>query len=262
MPLFIFEIKRRLKSLLIWYFALFIIMIVASVEFSVYQGDESIREAMVAFEPFFKALGVENLNFTTAIGFLAIFSIYIYLPLTIFSGLLGLTILSKEEHKKTSEFLLTLPLKRTTVLTQKLLSGVLLTVILNMLLHFTILAIFYQYNPTIELISFVFHMSLGVLIIQLIFFSIAFMLGIIVAREKVLNGVFLTLLISTFILNMLIGYLDNAYFLPYLTPFYYFRASLMVSGEFKISYMILSLLLIGLSLGYTYYYYPKKNITL
>ncbi len=262
MTMYTFELKRHLKGLIIWSFSLLVIMLVASFEFDVYQGDEEIRAAMAAFEPFFAALGVENLDFTTAIGFLAIFSIYTYLPLSIYSGLLGLKILAKEEHKKTSEFLLTMPVKRTSIITAKLLAGLTLTLALNIILHGSIVLIFYHFDPTSTFLKFVFHMSLGVLFTQLIFMSIGFILGILVRREKVLNGVFLTILISTFMLSMLIGFLDNPYFLPYLTPFEYFRASAMIHGDFKLSYLLMSGLIIIISIVYSYYRYPRKNIML
>ncbi|MCF7925338.1 MAG: ABC transporter permease [Candidatus Izimaplasma sp.] len=262
MTIYLFELRKHLKSLLIWFSVLLVIMIVASVEFEVYQGDEEIRQAMDAFDPFFQALGMDNVDFTTAIGFLAIFSIYTYLPLSIYSGLLGLNILSKEEHKKTSEFLLTMPVKRTTIITAKISAAVTLTFVLNLLLHLAIFIIFYRFDTSSSFVLFVSHMALGVLMTQLIFLLFAFGISVILKRQKVLNGSFLVLIIVTFMLNMLIGYIDNPYFLPYLTPFQYFSASQMVEGNFRLSYLIITLFLSVTTLSFSYYYYPKKNITI
>lgn len=262
MTLFKYELKKNLKQTLIWFAILSVILLVASFEFKVYQGDEEIQAAMATFEPFFKALGIAGVDFTTAIGFIGVFSIYIYLPLAFFSGLLGLNILSKEQHKHTSEFLLTMPIKRTKIITYKGLVMIIYTLLLNVLIHFMIYLIYSQYDSSSAFIQFITNLSLGVLLIQLIFMSIGFGLSILINNRKHLNGLFIAIILSTFMINMLVGYLEESYFLPYLSPFQYYTAKKMMDGVFELNYIILTLLLITIPIALTYYYYPKKNINM
>jgi ABC-2 type transport system permease protein len=262
MTLFKYELKQNLKQTLIWFAILSVILLVASFEFKVYQGDEEIQAAMATFEPFFKALGMAGVDFTTAIGFIGVFSLYIYLPLAFFSGLLGLNILSKEHHKHTSEFLLTMPIKRSTIVTSKGLVMVIYSILLNVMLHVTMYFIYSQYDSSRAFLQFVSNLSLGVLLIQFIFMSIGFALSILINNRKHLNGLFIAIILSTFMINMLVGYLEESYFLPYLSPFQYYTAKKMMDGVFELNYLILTLLLIVLPIIITYYHYPKKNIKL
>ena len=102
MNIFKHEFKSNIIALLVWVGSLSIIFWGASIEFSAFQGSEELKEFMEGemFQVFFKALGADALDMTTPEGFLSILSIYIYLPLAIFSGLLGAGIISKEENLK------------------------------------------------------------------------------------------------------------------------------------------------------------------
>ena len=90
------EFRANIFPLLIWVASLSFIMFGASIEFSVFQGDAAIQEAMDQFDVIFQALGSTVADMTTAIGFIGILSVYIYLPLAIYSGLLGSGIISKD----------------------------------------------------------------------------------------------------------------------------------------------------------------------
>lgn len=262
MTIFKYELKRNVKQVFIWFSLLLVILVVASLEFKVYQGDTEIQEAMATFEPFFKALGMAGIDFTTAIGFVSIFSLYIYLPLTFYSGLLGLSILSKEEHKRTSEFLLTMPVKRQTIMTAKLIVALLCTILLNILVHSATYFTYLRFDNSEAFRTFILNLSIGVLLIQLIFLSLAFVLSILIRNKKQLNGIFIGLVLGTFMLNMVVGYLENPYFIPYLTPFQYFTARKMIDGEFELIYLLLTTLLIVIPIVISYIKYPKKNIHL
>ena len=106
------ELKANIKSLIIWALSLSSLYFVASIEFNAFAGDQAIADAMAQFETIFQALGTASSDMTTPEGFLSILSIYIYLPLAIYSGLLGSGIIAKEEQNKTAEYLFTLPVSR------------------------------------------------------------------------------------------------------------------------------------------------------
>lgn len=262
MNIFKHELKRNVFQVLIWFVILLIILVTASYEFEVFNGDEELKQFMDMFDPFFKALGMEGTDFTTATGYLSITSLFLYLPLSFYSGLAGLSMLSKEEHKRTSEFLLTMPVKRQTVLTAKLLVAVICSLLLNILIHGGTYIVFARFDQSAEFQSFLLNLAIGIFIIQMIFMSIGFLISMMVKRQNQQNGVFIGIVLGTFMLSMLVGFLENSYFFPYLTPFQYYTANKMISGTYETSYLIISAILIIGPILYCYKIYPKRNIHL
>jgi len=95
------EFRYNLKSLIIWISAMFLLSFVYSYEFSAFASSPEILEYLDGFAESFQWLGVEFQNIIEPTGFVALISLYYYIPFSIYSGLLGSSIISKEERAKT-----------------------------------------------------------------------------------------------------------------------------------------------------------------
>jgi len=184
MNIILHEIKSNLKEFIIWTVALSVLFYVASFEYETFAGSEEIAAAMESFGFFFDALAGMSIDISTPEGYLSLISIYIYLPLGIYSGLLGSNIIAKEERDKTAEYLFTLPVKREKVLLNKVITAILFTVVINIIVLTVTYFTFGQLGTSESYNVFVFNMALGVLLTQLIFLCIGMALSAVLRQYK------------------------------------------------------------------------------
>ena len=255
------ELKANFKSFLFWIFPLSMIMMAASFEFEYFAGDPAIVEAMENFEQLFLALGSTVTNMTTPEGFVSVFSIYIYLPLAIFSGLLGSTIISKEEKNKTAEYLFTLPVKRWKVIMSKFIVAVIYTLLINLVVISVVYISFLKYEVSSSFTSFMTNMSLGVFLTQIVFLGIGMVLSSILKQYKKSGSITIGILMSTFMVSILIGMVDGKLdFIKFAIPFQYFPAPDMLAGDFNLPFIILSISIFIVTVCSTFFFYRKRDL--
>ena len=260
MNIILFELKSNFKGLIIWTVSLSVIFLAASTEFEGFQGNQDIIDAMASFEQLFAMLGSSPANMTTATGFLSLVSIYIYLPLAIYSGLLGSNIISKEEKNRTAEYLFTLPVKREKVLISKLVVALFYSVVINIFVMAINLYAFGRFGMDYELIEFILYLSVGVLFTQLIFLSLGMILSSVLKQYKKSGSVTVSILITTFFLSILSGLTEETEFFKYFTPFKYFAVDKVTNGEFELIYIFLSLVIVVGSIYGMFYFYKKRDL--
>jgi len=255
------EFMANLKSLLLWTIPLMVLHAVASIEFSAFAGDPAIAEAMENFEILFQALGTNVADMTKPEGFISIVSIYIYLPLAIFSGLIGSGIISKEEKDKTAEYLFSLPVKRNKVIASKMVVAVVNSFLVNV---FVIAAVYFTYvrfDVSEGYFQFLFNMSVGVFLIQMIFLGLGMVLSAVLKQYKKSGSITVGILMSTFMLSILIGMVDGKLdFLKVITPFQYFPSDKMLLGDFSVLYIIIALIITIGTFASTFYFYKKRDL--
>ena len=117
------ELRANLKSYIIWMVSLLLLFVAVSTEFAAFKDNPEIIDALDGFDAFYQALGISISNMGTPEGYISMMSIYLYVPIAIYSALLGSSIISKEERAKTAEYLFTLPIKREAVLRSKIIVG-------------------------------------------------------------------------------------------------------------------------------------------
>ena len=261
MNIIIRELRANLLPLLVWFFPLALIMYAASIEFDSFAGDAAIAEAMESFEILFQALGTEVIDMTSPEGFIGLVSLYVYLPLSIYSGLLGSGIISKEEKNKTAEYLFTLPVERNTVILSKFIVALLYSAIINIAIIFVLFVTYMNYDVSDYYVQFLVNMSIGVFLTQIIFLGVGMILSAVLKHYKKSGSITIGILMSTFMLSILIGMVDGKLdFIKFAIPFQYFPSGDMLSGDFNIGYIILSLIIFISTVGSTFYFYKKRDL--
>lgn len=260
MNIIVRELKANLKSFIIWGVSLSAIYLVASIEFEAFAGSQTIADAMEKFEALFLALGSGSTDMTTPEGFLSILSIYIFLPTAIFSGLLGSGIISKEEKDKTAEYLFTLPVSRQRVITAKLIVAILYSALLDVLIIFMCYLAFIRFDPEPAFFTFLTNMSIGVFLTQMIFLSLGVALSSALKQYKLSAAITVSVLISTFMLNILIGFVEELDFLKYISPFNYFSNEHMMNSNFELSFILITIGLVIAGVCTLFITYPKRDL--
>ena len=254
------ELKANLKPFIIWILSISVVIFAASTEFGVFRDMPDIFEAMEGFEVMFQALGGTIANMTTPEGFLSLMSIYLYLPLAIYGALMGSIIVSKEERDRTAEYLFTLPIKRSQVLTSKIIVAVFYQILFVFLLLLSCTIFFGRYGVDSSFYSFMRYMFVGLSFISLIFMSIGMFLSAVLKQYKKSGAITLGLLLGTYMLNMLVSIVEELDFLKYIVPFQYFEVQEMLNGNIELGFVLLSIAIIGFCITGVFIFYKKRDL--
>ncbi|MCF7931215.1 MAG: ABC transporter permease [Acholeplasmataceae bacterium] len=256
------EIVANFRSWLIWTVSLIAVLVVASLEFAAFVGNDSLLESMASFAAFFKALGVEITDLSTPEGFVSLESVYLYIPLAIYGALLGGTLISKEERDKTAEYLFTLPVSRTKVIISKIVVGVFYNILVNLFVVIATYLTYLRFSPTQAFTEFLINLSIGLIGTQMVFMAIGMLLASTMKQYKKSGAATLGIVIGTYFLFVLIGFTDKIDFLRFFTPFKYFAAGDMLNGIFHLEYIIISISIFIVGLSGLFIFYRRRDLNI
>lgn len=256
------ELKSIRRSLIIWCSSIVFLIYVGMVKYDGYsKAGESANEMMENLPAAMKAVfGIGDLDLALASGYYIVFLMYFVLLCGIHAIMQGSVVLSKEERDKTADFLLVKPVKRTQVLTSKIIASLISMVILNATTWITSILIVDVYNNGPSINDLIAKLMIGLFITQLVFFSIGLLIGVLVRTTKKATGISTGFLLSTFILSAAIDMYDKLDFLKYLTPFKYFDGKKIYLEGFSGFYIVLSVIIVVISVGSSYVIYKNKDI--
>lgn len=256
------ELKANLKSFIIWAIMIVIFIIMVMTEFSAYAGNEEMLSILDAMpQQLLDAFKFGSFNLTTVTGFFGIMYSYFALMLGIHAILIGNSIIAKEEKDKTVEFSLVLPVKRSKVITSKLIAAFINCFGLSLVLYFTALFSALKYLPENNFHQFLFLSTVGVFFIQLVFLSIGILLGCAMKRYKKSGYIGVSIILVTYIMTMFLELTDKLDFLKYLTPFNYFD-TINIKNDLALDfkYVLLSAGIIVISIAVAYLTYRKRDL--
>ena len=129
------EILSQRTSVLIWGLVIGLLTATAMLIYPQMKSQmDRVGEVMASMGSFTKAFGMDQLNFGTLTGYYAIECGNILgIGGAFFAAIAGIGALMKEERDRTAEFLLTHPVSRTRVITEKLLAVFAVILIMNVI---------------------------------------------------------------------------------------------------------------------------------
>ena len=122
MTIFKQELKSQKLSMLIWSLSIGLLVAACVMMYPDMQDQmDGVNDMFSSMGNFTAAFGMDQLNFGTLIGFYAVEGgNMLGIGGAFFAAIIGITALMKEEKERTAEFLLTHPVSRTKVITEKL----------------------------------------------------------------------------------------------------------------------------------------------
>lgn len=212
------EFKVNKKSFLIWLSVLIIMFLFVYLIYPYIITDENIKEIdslMEAFPPeVLKAFNMDMSSLTTAYGwFKSEGFMFILLIIGFYSSMLGGNILLKEENDKTIEYLSSVPIKRSKIITNKIIvciSYIFLIVIIMGLFNYISLLISGDLNQ-----KEFFLLSITPIFIGLPFFAINMFISTFMHKTKKTIGISLGLVFIFYLINVVSELSDNVEFLKY-----------------------------------------------
>lgn len=254
------ELRQGKASFLIWTVAIGFLLATCIFLFPEMKGQmEGVNDMFASMGSFTEAFGMDRLNFGTLIGFYAVECGNILgLGGAFYASLCAVGILSHEEKDKTAEFLLTHPVSRKRIITEKLIAVLIQITAMNIIIYALAIGSIAVVGEAIPLKE-ISLMHIAFYLLQLELGGICF--GISAFLRKGSVGVGLGIAVMMYFLNLIANIADVAEFLKYITPFGYCDGADIVSN----GSLDCTLVVIGVVMGISgiivaYLKYAKKDI--
>ena len=178
---------------------------------------EDVSEMFSSMGAFTQAFGMDRLNFGTLMGFYAIECGNILgLGGAFYAAILGITALAKEEKERTAEFLLSHPISRNKIITEKLIAIFIQVITMNVLVLFMAVISIVCINEEIlwrELLL----LHLSYFLVQIVLTGICFGISAFIRSSGIGAGIGLA--ITMYFINIVSNITDSVKNLKYITPF-------------------------------------------
>lgn len=260
MTLFLHELRQNKTSLAIWTAAISFMMCITIIIYPEMSGQMSeINQMMSDMGAFSSAFGLDQLNFGEFSGYYGIeCGNVLGLGGAMFAAIVAISSLAKEEKDKTAEFLLTHPLKRSKIITSKLLSVlaqiIILNISVNLLANISTVIIGQSEGMSSRIV-----LGLAFLLMQAEIACICFGLSAFVIRGNYGVGIGCTMIF--YFMNIISNLTEDAEFLKYITPFGYTDSAYIIKeNALKSEYIIIGAVLSAVGIALAYIRYTKKDI--
>ena len=257
-------LKRELLSqkivILIWGLAIGGMVAIALLIYPQMQEQmDQINDMMASMGGFTKAFGMDQLDFNNITNYYALeCGNMLAIGGAFFAAIIGISALMKEERDRTAEFLLTHPISRAKVITEKLISIVVIISIVNAVIFVlgtvSMLIVGGEFSWSEILL---FH--LAYYLMQLEIAGICF--GISAFISKFGAGIGIGIAAVFYFMNIISNITSAAKVLKYITPFGYADGSHIVnSGSIDVKYLLTGCCFMIAGIVVAYIKYMKKDI--
>lgn len=262
MNIYLQELRAHRKFIIIWSVSLISLLLLYMSFFTAIAKDaDAFIKVMESYpEELKNAMGMQLDSIASLLGFYSFVLAFIILCGAIQAMNIGISIVSKEVRERTADFLMTKPISRIRIMTEKLLAALTTLLITNVL--FLIVAIITANivkTKDYDMGKFIL-MTASLFLVQLMFFASGILLSVILPKIKSvlsisLGIVFVFYAFAAFAAN------DSEDWTRYLTPFKYFDTNyIRINGKYETSYLITALIFIAITTGASYVIFKIKNI--
>jgi ABC-2 type transport system permease protein len=172
---------------------------------------------------------------------------------------LGVSIISKEVRDKTADFLLTKPVSRKEILTNKILAALASLVLTNLIYLAITIATAFAVASDFSFKKF-FMISITLFFVQLMFASLGVIVSVLAGKIKSVISISLSTVFGFFIVSML-GSVIGDKAVRYISPFKYFDLEYIVkNAAYETNFILIGIIFVIVSIGASYIVYVKKDI--
>ena len=260
MTVLLHELKQNKLSLIIWS-AVIAFMLGVSImiypEMSAQMGDFS--DMFANMGAFSDAFGMDQINFGEFMGYFGVeCGNVLGLGGPFFAAITAVSVLAKEEKNKTAEFLLTHPVSRKRIITEKLFAVIAQIIILNLFTAAVACISAVVIGETAEWGK----MALIFLAYFLLETEVAFIcFGLSAFLRKGGFAIGLGTVVVFYFMNIISNLTEELKFLKYITPYGYTDSGYIIkNGALDIKYMWVGMLFAAAGIITAYTVYTKKDI--
>ncbi|MDD6042060.1 MAG: ABC transporter permease subunit [Clostridia bacterium] len=254
------ELKQGKMAFLIWTASIGFLLAVCVFLFpEMKEQMAGVSDMFASMGSFTAAFGMDRLHFGTLIGFYAIeCGNVLGLGGAFYAALCAVSVLGKEEKEKTAEFLLTHPISRRKVITEKLIAVFLQITAMNLMIYalsIGSIAAIHEQIPWKEINL----LHLAYYLVQVELAGICF--GISAFLRSGSAGLGLGLAAMMYFVNLIANIAPAAEGLKYITPFGYCEgADIVTNGRIDCTMVAIGLALCVAGIAAAYLHYTRKDI--
>lgn len=257
------EMKAQTKSLILWGLGILFMTFGGMSKYGALgTSGQDINVVMQAMPKALIALfGMNGLDLNTLSGYFGVLVAYLYLMGAVHAAMLGANIVSKEENLRTSEFLMVKPRTRTSIMTSKLMAGFTGIVIFNLMITGMSLFSVNFYSKGEDISGMIINMAIALFLIQGVFFMMGTTVASLIKRPKVSTSVVMSITLLMYVISVFYDLVENGEVLRFLTPFRYFLVADMANGgSLDLTFVIVSILIIGILKFITFRGYTRRDL--
>lgn len=254
------ELRQGKISFAIWTGSIAFLLMVCVFLFPEMKGEmNAVGDIFASMGSFTAAFGMDRLNFGTLTGFYAVeCGNVLGLGGAFFASLIAAAALSKEEKDRTAEFLLTHPVSRTRVITEKLAAVMVQIIVMNAIILALSLASIGMIGEDIPWKE-ILLMHLAYFLLQVELAGICFGISAFLRRGSI--GIGFGLAAMMYFLNLIANMTESVDFLKYITPFGYCEGADIVSnGRLDFTMIVIGMLFAFAGIFAAYVKYRRKDI--
>lgn len=257
------EFKMHLRSVITWSVAVAALIFVYVSLFSSFAEQAELLNEMMANFPkeLLTAFGLTGVDLSTVLGYYGFVFLFVQICLAIQAANYGFSLVSVEEREWTADFLLAKPVRRTQILTSKLLAalcGLIITNAVVWISSFGFIHLFkgdrtYQTKPLLLLL-------LSLVVFQLFFLGVGLVISLLVKRVRSVTPYSMALGFGMYVLSVF-GDLLGESVLEKITPFKHFNPHYIIQHEaYDWPLALVSVAVILISLVGSYWLYVRRDI--
>lgn len=262
MNVFLHELRIHRKAILIWNLSIFTSLVLMLLMYPAMKSEGDAYFKILASLPE-ELLSAFSINFETFLSFNGFFGYlytYILLALCVLAMNLGLSALGKEISGKTADFIMTKPLARRSLLTEKIFAGITMLILTNLFLGVSTWVMNVLVDKEDTNLTALFLILLSGFILQILFYTLGILIGIVRKKIRFITSLSLSTVFSFYILAM-VSQIVKKEFLSYFTPFRYFDYnSIILDNAYELKFLLLSLASIFCFTVLSYVLLEKKEI--
>ena len=254
------ELRRGRNSWLIWTGSIAFLLATCVFLYPEMKGQmDGVSDMFASMGSFTAAFGMDKLNFGTLIGYYAIeCGNVLGLGGAFFAALLAVAMLSKEEKDRTAEFLLTHPVSRVRVVSEKLLAVFLQVTALNLVIWLIAVGSIAAIGEAVPWKE-VCLLHLAYYLMQLVVAGICF--GVSAFMRRGSAGAGIGIAAGLYVMNLIANITESVSFLNTVTPFGFCSGADIVStGTLDGKGIAVGFALCALGILAAYLWYPRKDI--
>ena len=256
------ELRMNLKNTVLWTIILSVVGGTVELFYVIIEKDiRAFSDMMNNFPDSLKSvMGLITENFSTPLGFYGFVLTFSLLFASIQAMNIGVAIVSKETRDKTADFLLTKPVSRFQIISEKILAAVTLLGASWLVYSGTLYFVIWSLAKGDFAVEKYLLLCAGYFLLQLIFFSVGLLVSVLAKKIKAvlpvsMGIVFFAYAVSAFAVT------SESDALRFLTPFQYFKTEyILKNGSFELPYLITGLAVILVAILCGYVRFIKKDI--
>lgn len=257
------ELKSRLRSVITWSLSLAALIFLFMSIYTSFSADAALLQEALSQMPreLLLAFGLDQADMSTVLGYYSFLFLFSQICLAIQAANYGFGLVSVEETDMTADFLLAKPVRRSTIMTSKLLAAFTALTITNAAVWactYMALGAFtggreYDGKALVMLLA-------SIALFQLFFLSVGVVVSLMMRRVRSVTSLSMALAFGMYVLSAFGGMLGEDS-LDVLTPFKHFEPNFIIKNVgYDTPFVLLNVSITVIAIAASYVLYQKRNI--